>query len=102
MKKIISAVLVLMILLTTAASLSVSAALVTDTARECSDGSSYRLADIASSAVAQETISDEDSGIANQDGINTNAATTWIIIVSAAASVAIFTMVIILSKRNKK
>lgn len=100
MKKVISAALVLLILLTIAASLCVSAAVTRDNAQGDGDGYSYKLADVASSAVSESVT--EDTGIANQDGINTNAATTWIIIVSAVAMIAIITMVVILSKRNKK
>lgn len=69
-----------------------------------SEGKSYELPEIASANQEDETEAEskDDSGEVNKDGINTKAATTWIIIVCAVAAAAIFTWVIILSKRNKK
>ena len=69
-----------------------------------SEGKSYELPEIASAKAQEETeaAAQEDTGIANQDGINTNVATTWIIIVCAVAAAAIFGVVIYLSKKNKK
>ena len=73
-----------------------------------SEGKSYELAEIKTSDSQENTESDsktdstEDTGVKNQDGINTNLATTWIIIVCAVAAAVIFTFVIILAKKNKK
>ena len=43
-----------------------------------------------------------EKGVDNPDGINTNKATTWIIIVSAFVFCAIITVVIILAVKNRK
>jgi len=67
-----------------------------------SEGKSYELPEIATAEKETEASAQEDTGIANQDGINTNLATTWIIIVCSVAAAAIFAVVVYLSKKNKK
>lgn len=69
-----------------------------------SEGMSVELAEIEVQATEAEPTESENTDDAsdNADGINTNAATTWIIIVCAVVFCAIAAVVIVLAVKNKK
>ena len=78
------------------------------------EGTAHELPEIAAAEEAEEdvlliaTASDEGAedvktiGADNADGINTNAATVWIIIVCVIVAGAIIAVTIVLAKKNKK
>ena len=60
-------------------------------------------ADISSADSEENAVPDAlaPDGEVAEDGINTNVATVWIIVVCTLTAGAIFTLVIILAKKNK-
>lgn len=72
-----------------------------------SDGNAYELPELDLPATEtpekkEKYKSVSDDGEVEQDGINTNAATVWIICISVLVTGAIVTAAVILAKRNKQ
>lgn len=72
-----------------------------------SEGGSYELPEAVSAAEADEETNPDSRNAADEkaekeDGINLTAATTWIIIVSAAVFLMILALVIVLARKNRK
>ena len=68
--------------------------------RSLTDGSRYAYtADIGDNGAERSDAAADDS-IENSDGINTNAATVWIIAISAAMACAVTAGVIVLARKN--
>lgn len=62
---------------------------------------SYHLNTTSAAEKNDKIKSVSDDGEVAQDGINTNAATVWIICISAVVTAAIIAVTVILAKRNK-
>lgn len=73
-----------------------------DTVWGTDEGGSYELPELESAKPTEEsTAARTDDGEIAEDGINTNAATVWIICGCSVVFIAVIVIVIILAKRNK-
>ncbi len=70
-----------------------------------SKGASYELPELQTSNASSITASEsptEDDGEVVEDGINTKAATVWIVSISAVVIISLLVVTVILARRNRK